>query len=163
MNNADYGLSLQKKICEKYNLDINNQAEAQFNANYNSEYDSELEKVIPVIFEKVNAVPISLLTYTQELTKGRQTTSPHNFMLDNGKTLSIRTTKNSDKEQLDRLVLVYSMNILQIYMAVRLIVRRMSECLFMSIYMKFCPYLLIIYSSLIIRCYFQERIYMMCS
>ena len=97
MNNADYGLSLQKKICEKYNLDINNQAEAQFNANYNSEYDSELEKVIPVIFEKVNAVPISLLTYTQELTKGRQTTSPHNFMLDNGKTLSIRTTKNSDK------------------------------------------------------------------
>lgn len=24
MNNADYGLSLQKKICEKYNLDINN-------------------------------------------------------------------------------------------------------------------------------------------
>lgn len=22
MNNADYGLSLQKKICEKYNLDI---------------------------------------------------------------------------------------------------------------------------------------------
>ena len=97
MNNADYGLSLQKKICEKYNLDINMQAEAQFNANYNSEYDSELEKVIPVIFEKVNAVPISLLTYTQELTKGRQTTSPHNFMLDNGKTLSIRMTKNSDK------------------------------------------------------------------
>ena len=46
MNNADYGLSLQKKICEKYNLDINMQAEAQFNANYNSEYDSELEKVI---------------------------------------------------------------------------------------------------------------------
>lgn len=97
MNNADYGISLQKKICDKYNLEVNDWAAAQFEANYNSEYDKEFDTVIPIIFQKVNGIPTRLLTYTQILTNGKQKTSPHNFMLNNGKTLSIRTTKNSDK------------------------------------------------------------------
>lgn len=97
MNNADYGLSLQKLICEEYNLYVNDWAEAQFDANYNSQYRDELVAVIPVMFNKIKSKPVQLLTYTQILTRGKQTTSPHNFMLENGKTLSIRTTKNSDK------------------------------------------------------------------
>ena len=97
MNNADYGLSLQKLICDEYSLEVNDWASAQFEANYNQEYRTELVEVIPKIFSKLNAEPTHLLTYTQEMTKGKQTTSPHNFMLDNGKTLSIRTTKTSDK------------------------------------------------------------------
>jgi hypothetical protein len=97
LNNADYGLSLQKKICEKYHIEVNDWAAAQFNANYNSEYDKEFDEVIPIIFGKVNAKPTRLLTYTQEKTNAKQTTSPHNFMLDNGKTMSIRTMKSSDK------------------------------------------------------------------
>lgn len=97
MNNADYGLSLQKLICEQYDLEINDWAQAQFDANYNQEYEGELKKVIPLIFERVESAPTHLLTYSQMLTKGAQTTSPHNFMLENGKTFSIRTTKTSDK------------------------------------------------------------------
>lgn len=97
MNNADFGLSLQKLICERYGLEINAWAWAQFDANYNGEYEEELQKVIPEIFEEVEASPKRLLTYTQEMVTGRQTTSPHNFLLENGKTLSIRTTKTSDK------------------------------------------------------------------
>lgn len=97
MNNADFGLTLQKLICVKYDLIVNDWAECQFNANYNKDYELEISKLIPLIFEKVNSEPDRLLTYTSELTNGRQTTSPHNFLLKNGKTLSIRTTKNSDK------------------------------------------------------------------
>ncbi len=97
MNNADFGLSLQKMICDEYEIEINDHARAQFEANYNSEYESELKPVIPEIFKKVNSTPARLLTYSQELTKMAQTTSPHNFLLDNGKTISIRTTKTSDK------------------------------------------------------------------
>lgn len=97
MNNADYGLSLQKMICDEYEIEINDWAKAQFDANYNKEYENELKSVIPLIFKKVKSNPTRLLTYSQELTKAKQTTSPHNFILDNGKTISIRTTKTSDK------------------------------------------------------------------
>lgn len=97
MNNADYGLSLQKRICEIYNLDINEYAFEQFEANYNSEYDLELDALVPQIFEKISDVPVKLLTYSRELTQGKHTISPHNFLLKSGKTISIRTTKSSDK------------------------------------------------------------------
>ena len=97
MNNADYGLTLQKMICDEYQLDVNEWAQAQFEASYNKEYVSELKPVVSVLFEKVKSAPKHLLTYSQELTKGKQTTSPHNFLLENGKTFSIRTTKTSDK------------------------------------------------------------------
>ncbi len=97
MNNADYGLSLQKLICDEYSLEVNDWAAAQFEANYNDEYRTELLEVIPKIFNQLESEPTHLFTYTQEMTRGKQTTSPHNFMLDNGKTLSIRTTKTSDK------------------------------------------------------------------
>lgn len=97
MNNADFGLSLQKMICDHYGIAINDWAKAQFSANYNKEYETELKPLIPIIFEKVKAVPSRLLTYSQALTNSSQKTSPHNFLLDNGKTVSIRTTKTSDK------------------------------------------------------------------
>lgn len=97
MNNADYGLTLQKLICEKYDIEINDWAAAQFESNYNKEYERELIPLISIIFEQVNLKPIHLLTYTKEMMKGKQTTSPHNFLLENGETISIRTTKTSDK------------------------------------------------------------------
>ena len=97
MNNADFGLSIQKMICEYYCLDVNDRAKAQFDSNYNSSYDSELEPLIPAIFENVKSKPVHLLTYSDEFVGAKQTTSPHNFLLSNGKTLSIRTNKTSDK------------------------------------------------------------------
>ena len=75
MNNADYGLSLQKLICDEYSIDVNDWASAQFAANYNEEYRTELVEVIPKIFSKLEAEPTHLLTYTQEMTKGKHFTA----------------------------------------------------------------------------------------
>ena len=97
MNNADYGLSLQKKICDVYEIEVNEWAAAQFEANYNPEYETEFKTVIPLIFERVKSNPERLLTYTQEVAGRKHKTSPHNFLLKNGKTFSIRTTRTSDK------------------------------------------------------------------
>lgn len=97
MNNADYGLSLQKMICDKYDIDINDWAKSQFESSYNKEYEDELLPTISIIFDKIKSKPKHLLTYTKELVKGKQTISPHNFLLENGKTISFRTTKTSDK------------------------------------------------------------------
>lgn len=96
-NNADYGLTLQYKICKFYNLKINEWAKKQFVEAYNKEYEQNIDEIIPVIFEKINEKPIELLTYTQKYLNEKNKTSPHNFLLNNNKTLSIRTTKTSDK------------------------------------------------------------------
>ena len=97
MNNADYGLTLQKIICDEYDIEVNDWARKQFDSSFNEEYRIEFEKVIPKIFMEVGSAPRRLLTYSEELTKIKQTTSPHNFLLENGETLSIRTVKTSDK------------------------------------------------------------------
>lgn len=97
MNNADYGLTLQSLICDYYKLEVNPHAYEQFSSNYNDSYEIELSSIIPRIFNLVGDQPVRLLTYTQELTNDVQTTSPHNFLLKSGKTLSIRTTRTSDK------------------------------------------------------------------
>lgn len=97
VNNASYGLSLQKVICDTYKLDVNSHASRQFNKNFASEYKNELSKVCKQIFAELKTKPVKLLTYTKKLTNNKQTTSPHNFLLSNGKTLSVRTTKGSNK------------------------------------------------------------------
>lgn len=96
-NNADYGTSLQKLICDKYDLEINPYASEQFKANYNCAYDKELLPLCAKIFKAVGSEPVKLLTYTTERINSKQTTSPHNFLLADGKTLSVRTTKGSNK------------------------------------------------------------------
>ena len=97
MNNADYGLTLQSLICDHYHLAVNPHATEQFKSNFNPNYVDELSPICSKIFEIVESRPSKLLTYSQELTNGIQTTSPHNFLLANGKTLSIRTMKTRDK------------------------------------------------------------------
>lgn len=96
-NNADYGLSLQKLICDEYDLKVNRHAFEQFKVNYNSAYDKELMPLCTKIFKQVGSKPVQLLTYTKKRINSKQTTSPHNFLLEDGKTLSVRTTKGSDK------------------------------------------------------------------
>lgn len=96
-NNADYGLTLQKIICDYYNLRINSHAMSQFESSYNADYEEELTLIIPKIFTNLGSEPVELLTYTSKFTDHRQTTSPHNFLLKNGETLSFRSVKTSDK------------------------------------------------------------------
>lgn len=97
VNNADYGLTLQALICDRYDLEVNAHAAEQFRSGFNADYVEELTPVCTKIFELVGSEPTKLLTYTREMTNAVQTTSPHNFLLENGKTLSIRTMKSSDK------------------------------------------------------------------
>lgn len=96
-NNAEYGLTLQKAICDFYELDVNDVAIKQFDASYNEDYEREFIPFISKIFLDVGSEPIRFLTYTSEFTDYRQRTSPHNFLLKNGETLSFRSVKTSDK------------------------------------------------------------------
>ena len=52
MNNADYGLSLQKLICEYFDIKINSWAKAQFDSSYNKIYEDELLTIIPYLDRK---------------------------------------------------------------------------------------------------------------
>lgn len=97
MNNADFGLTLQSLICSKYNLPVNRNAAEQFKANFNESYIKELTPICKKIFGLLGCGPIELLTYSSRFVSGSQRTSPHNFLLENGRTLSIRTMKSSEK------------------------------------------------------------------
>lgn len=96
-NNADYGLTLQKIICDYFELPMNRHAHAQFNSSYNADYEGDLIPIIPKIFEDIGSKPVELLTYTSKFTDHKQSTSPHNFLLKSGETLSFRSVKTSDK------------------------------------------------------------------
>lgn len=96
-NNADYGITLQSMLCDSCGLEVNEIAAEHFKSNYNELYEKELDPVCKKITTILGAKPVKLLTYTSGYTTARQTTSPHNFLLDNGKTLSIRTTKTSER------------------------------------------------------------------
>jgi hypothetical protein len=91
MNTAAFGMTVQKLICDKYNLMPNEWAENQFNSNYDKKYD-EVSKIFPKIFEEIGSYPIKCLTFEKNVVPGN-TLSPHNFYLSNGMTMSIKTTR----------------------------------------------------------------------
>ena len=94
MNNADLGITIQKFICNYFDVKIPIEAENQFKANFNNDYVSEynLENVIKCVFNDLGVEPKDCVTYT--LSKdGYKKYVPYNFILMNLKTLSIRTSK----------------------------------------------------------------------
>ena len=95
-NNADLGITVQKIICEKYGLSLHPNAVGQFESNYNPVYKQAANKVIGKIFAELKLIPKKCLTYSPSSRVG-QTLSPHNFLLENGTTLSIRTNTTSGK------------------------------------------------------------------
>lgn len=95
-NNADLGITLQSLICKIYGLEVPDEARSQFEANYNPEYEKRLNELVPAIFDKLKLVPEKCLTYTKSLRQG-ETRNPHNFILSDGSTLSIRTNRKGDK------------------------------------------------------------------
>lgn len=97
MNNADYGITFQKVICDNYGICINEKAYEQFRANFNASYVDEIKNIVPQIFSVIGSEPEKLLTYTKYMSEGKCCISPHNFLLKSGKTMSIRTMKKSDK------------------------------------------------------------------
>ena len=96
-NNGAYGHTLLKLICDKYNLEVSDSAQGNFTKGFNSDYCAELKPLCEKIFKEVGSDPIQLLAFTKMRVNGRLTQSPHNFLLENGKTLTIKTTVGSDK------------------------------------------------------------------
>lgn len=96
-NNADFGISLQSMLCDRAGVYVNSTAAEHFQANVNEKYDEELQAICKRIEELLPSRIKEYLTYTDGYSALRQRSSPHNFLLENGKTLSIRTTKGSDK------------------------------------------------------------------
>lgn len=95
-NNAELGLTIQKLICDKYGITPHPNAVGQFESGYNGTYRSPAEKTIARIFEELKLVPKQCLTFAPS-PKAGETLSPHNFVLSNGTTLSIRTNLKGDK------------------------------------------------------------------
>lgn len=96
MNNALLGMTIQKYICEKYNISMNKKAESQFQSNYNKKYEIGLNDLTNTIFKDIGSIPVKCLTFSNSI-NNKETLSPHNFMLKNGNTVSIRTNKSGDK------------------------------------------------------------------
>ena len=96
MNNAFLGMTIQKFICTKYNVPFHPNAVAQFNSNYNQEFEPGLDELNDKIFEDIGKKPKLCLTFSPS-ENGKETLSPHNFLLEDGTTFSIRTNKSGDK------------------------------------------------------------------
>ena len=96
INTADLGITTQKLICDKFSLELHPNAVNQFAVNFNPDYTDALLPIIDKIFETIGSKPKQCLTYAPSTNK-REKTSPHNIVLENEQTLSIRTNKTSDK------------------------------------------------------------------
>ncbi|MDD4733397.1 MAG: hypothetical protein PHU05_00880 [Bacilli bacterium] len=91
MNNASFGMTVQKLVCDIYDLKANEWATKQYISNYDSRFDG-VKSILPKIFNEIGAKPIKCLSFEKDIQNGG-TINPHNFYLNNGMTLSIKTTK----------------------------------------------------------------------
>lgn len=96
INTAELGITIQKIICDIYSVTIPDEAKNQFEANYNPELKQYLIPLVKSLFFEIGSTPVQCLTYTYS-GKTNETKSPHNFILSNGSTFSIRSNKNGDK------------------------------------------------------------------
>ncbi|MBE6115647.1 MAG: hypothetical protein E7187_02310 [Erysipelotrichaceae bacterium] len=96
INTAELGITIQKVICDLYHVEIPVEAIGQFEANYNDELRPYLKPVIQSIFKEIGQAPIQCLTYTYS-NKIKETLSPHNFILSDESTFSVRSNKKGDK------------------------------------------------------------------
>lgn len=98
INNSDYGITFLKLICEKYDLYIHESAMEKYDNFINIAYKEQIDRIIPEIFEKIGYIPVKFLAYTKEIDdKGNLITLPDDFLLSNGKRLSIKTIENTCK------------------------------------------------------------------
>ena len=95
-NNAALGMTIQKVICDLYNIEPVQKAVAQFNASYNPAIANVVRPILQKIFDTIGYKPVKCLTFSPS-GQARETLSPHNFLLENGSTLSIRTNKSGGK------------------------------------------------------------------
>lgn len=92
MNSAEFGMSVQKLICDEFNVIPNDWAKKQYDSNYNSKYDG-VKKLFPKIFNEIGAKPVKCLSFEPDIENGGAI-NPHNFYLSNGLTMSIKTSQS---------------------------------------------------------------------
>lgn len=92
MNNAAFGMTVQKLICDVYDLNPNEWAKRQYESNYDSSFDG-VKEIFPKIFNEIGAKPIKCLAFEEDKENGGAI-NPHNFYLSNGLTMSVKTTKS---------------------------------------------------------------------
>lgn len=94
-NNAIVGFAFQKAICDIYNIKlISEEAKKQFDVVSDLELLDNLKPIIIEIFNELGVKPVECTTYKKNDKKQR---IPYNFILSNGKTLSVRTSNSSGK------------------------------------------------------------------
>lgn len=96
INSSKFGFTLQSYICRFYGLELNPRLEKQADFSYLSINTSFLESLRVQIFNGIDAKPIKLTTF-DKLAGTETGLTPYNFILSNGKTLSIHTSSTSDK------------------------------------------------------------------
>lgn len=94
MNNADLGMTLQSRICYLYNVKPNEKAKRQFESSFNASFVPKLDQIIETIFNTIKHYPVRCTTFEKSTNKD-ETLIPYNFVLENGQTLSVRTSKSS--------------------------------------------------------------------
>ena len=96
MNNAELGMNAQRIICKDYDLKPCKKAYRQFASTANFDIETQLIPVLKKVIRDLKYFPVECTTFKKSPNKG-ETYIPYNFVLENGKTLSIRTTKTSNK------------------------------------------------------------------
>lgn len=98
INNATFGMTVQKLICDYYNIFPNQWALNQYNSNYDDRYKG-VEKIFDKVFNEIGARPIECLSF-EPSADNEGAISPHNFYLNNGMTLSVKTTKQKNNAKI---------------------------------------------------------------
>lgn len=95
-NNAVLGMTMQKVICDLYGIVPHKNAITQFETSYDRIIAKMVLPTIKKIFKVIGFKPVECLTFAPS-NSAKEKFSPHNFILENGATLSIRTNKSGDK------------------------------------------------------------------
>lgn len=92
MNNETFGITFQYAICKKYNLFNKISSERISQTVYRKIEESG---IIDNLFRKYE--PVEFLTFSKKYTSGFIKRCPHNYLLSNGETFSIRTFGGKNK------------------------------------------------------------------
>lgn len=92
MNNETFGITFQYAICKKYNL-INTISQNRISESML--FQIEQSGIINNLFPK--SKPVEFLTFSKKYTSEIVKKCPHNFLLDNGQTFSVRTFGGKNK------------------------------------------------------------------
>lgn len=101
MSNETFGVTMQAAICQHFDLEFDFSS-----SRLDSIILSEIlnKNIIDDIFKSISVNPIKFLTTSQEYTDHWITKCPHNFLLSNNETFSIRTFNSNNRKFAPKIV-----------------------------------------------------------